>query len=83
MQVAKCVVTGDKASTGSIAKVTGYVLLLLAHEVSDRQIVVVRGVVRPLPVKASGGNIPATGESPAQAKASQASGGDTIEMMRG
>ena len=76
-------VTGDKASNGSIAKVTGYVLLLLAHEVSDRQTVVVRGVMRPLAGKASRGNIPVTGESPAQAKASQASGGDTIEMMRG
>ena len=76
-------VTGDKASNGSIAKVTGYVLLLLAHEVSDRQTVVVRGVMRPLAAKASRGNVSATGESPAQPKASQASGGDTIEMMRG
>ena len=71
-------VADGKASSGSIAEVTGCVLLLLAHEASNWQTVVVGGVVRPLAVEASGGGIPAMGGSPAQAKAGQVSGGGSI-----
>ena len=48
---------GDKASSGSITDMA-CVLLLLAGEKSERQTVVVGGVVRPLAVKASGNSIP-------------------------
>ena len=54
---------GDKASSGSIAKVTGCVLLLLAQEVSERQTTVARGAMRPLAAEASVGGIPTVGES--------------------
>ena len=50
-------VAGDKASSGSIAKVARCLLLLLAGEASEQQTVVARGVVRPLTVEASGGNV--------------------------
>ena len=76
-------VAGDKARSGAIAKVAGCVLLLLAVKAIERQTVVTGGVVHPLAVKASSGSIPAMGESPARAKAGQASGGGTIEMIRG
>ena len=52
------VVAGGKASSGSIPKMAGCVLLLLAGEVSKRHTVVIGGVVRPLAVKASGDSIP-------------------------
>ena len=74
---------GDKASSGSIAKVAGGVLLLLAYEASERRTVVAGGVVRPLAVEASGGGIPTREESPTRAHAGQTSGGGTIEMTRG
>ena len=76
-------VAGGKASSDSITELAWYVMFSLAHEASKRQTVVVGGMVRPLAVKASGGGIPATGDSPVPAKAGQASGGRTIKMTRG
>ena len=68
---------GRKASSGSITKVVGCLLLSLAGELNERQTLVAGGVVRPLTVKASGGGIPVTGECSAQAEADQASGDGT------
>ena len=50
-------VAGGKVSSGSIAGVAGYLLLLLASEASERQTMVAGGVVRPLTVEASHGSI--------------------------
>ena len=77
------VVVGGKASSGSITKMAGYVLLPMAHETSEQHTVVAGGVVRPLAVEASHGSIPATGESPARTKAGQASNDGTIEVTQG
>ena len=54
----RTVVTGGKASSGSIPQMVGCLLFLLAHEASVWRTVVAGGVVRPLAVEASGGSIP-------------------------
>ena len=51
-------VAGGKASRYSIPDMVGYVLLLLASEVSKRRTVVAGGVVRPLVAEAIGNIIP-------------------------
>ena len=50
--------TGDKASSVSITKVVGCLLCLFAGDVTERHIVVVGGVARPLAVESSGGSVP-------------------------
>ena len=50
--------TEGKVSSGSIPKMVGYVLLLLAGETSERRTAVTGGVVCPLAVEASGNSIP-------------------------
>ena len=54
----RAVVAGGKASSGSIPKMVGCVLLLLVDEASERRTVVLGGVVRPLVIEAIGGSIP-------------------------
>ena len=76
-------VARGKASSGSINKVAGCLLFLLAVEASEWQTVVAGGVMHPLAVKASSCGIPATGECPVQAEADQASSDGAIEMTRG
>ena len=73
-------VVGGKASSGSIAKVAGCLLLLSIGEMSKWQTVVTGGMVCPIAVKASGGGIPTTGKCTARAKAGQASSGNTIKV---
>ena len=51
-------VAGGKANSGSISKMPGYVLLLLAGEASERQTAGTGGVVHPLTIKASSDSIP-------------------------
>ena len=50
-------VAGGKASSGGINEVAGCLLFLSADEASELQIVVTKGVVHPLAVKASGGSV--------------------------
>ena len=51
-------VLGGKAGSNSIAEVARCLLFLLAGEASERQTVVVGGVLRPPTVESSGNSIP-------------------------